>query len=498
MDTGDLAQIAAVVGAPGAALALMARGRVALLAGLGLLAAAEVLFALSVDAGSSVTATLGLAAGAVVVIGVGAYGFVRWPALVPPFVLAAAPFRVPLDFGSEHPLFVSIAEQGDLGRLVPLYVVLGAAVLALAYRTLKGEVSIPMPRAIAIPAGAFVAYASLSLLWATDLEAGRDALAFFLLPFSALTAAVARAPFASWLPKALAWISVTLAGLFVLVGLIEAATRSLLFSAPTVDIGNTYSSLFRVTSLFRDPNLYGRHVVLGLVVLVTVLLFARVSIKASLLVAFLFAGLYFTYSQTSMAALFVAVLALTLVAARGRLRLTIAAIACALVVTAGALAGAQGWDESLRRVTSGRSFRAAEAAQVAADHPIVGVGIGSQPLASQRLSDRSAVVSRFVSHTTPVTVVAELGVVGLLLYLALLGGAGRTIAVVHSRDRVFGLALAAALLALFVHSLAYSGFFEDPITWLVFGLAAGASVRPTQPAPDASARSGIPVPVGTR
>ena len=129
-------------------------------------------------------------------------------------------------------------------------------------------------------------------------------------------------------------------------------------------------------------------------------------------------------------------------------------------------------------MTSGRSLRAAEAAQVAADHPIAGVGIGSQPLASQRLSDRSAVVSRFVSHTTPVTIVAELGVVGLLLYLALLAGAGRTIAVVHSRDRVFGLALAAVLLALFVHSLAYSGFLEDPITWLVFGLAAGAGARP--------------------
>ena len=114
------------MGAPGAALALIARGRAGLLAGLGLLAAAEVLFALSFDAGSSVAATLALAAGALILVGVGAYGFVRWPALVPAFVLATAPFRVPLDFGSEHPLFVSIAEQGDLGRLVPLYVVLPA------------------------------------------------------------------------------------------------------------------------------------------------------------------------------------------------------------------------------------------------------------------------------------------------------------------------------------------------------------------------------------
>jgi hypothetical protein len=28
------------------------------------------------------------------------------------------------------------------------------------------------------------------------------------------------------------------------------------------------------------------------------------------------------------------------------------------------------------------------------------------------------------------------------------------------------------LLGLFAHSLSYSGFFEDPLTWLVFGLTA--------------------------
>ena len=30
---------------------------------------------------------------------------------------------------------------------------------------------------------------------------------------------------------------------------------------------------------------------------------------------------------------------------------------------------------------------------------------------------------------------------------------------------------AAALIALFVHALFYSGFFEDPITWFALGLA---------------------------
>ena len=58
------------------------------------------------------------------------------------------------------------------------------------------------------------------------------------------------------------------------------------------------------------------------------------------------------------------------------------------------------------------------------DHPLVGVGLGSQPRASQRLSDRGGPPALYVSHTTPLTVAAELGVVGLVLYLLVVAGAG--------------------------------------------------------------------------
>jgi nicotinamide riboside transporter PnuC len=44
---------------------------------------------------------------------------------------------------------------------------------------------------------------------------------------------------------------------------------------------------------------------------------------------------------------------------------------------------------------------------------------------------------------------------------------------VRRRDQALGLALAASFAALFVHALFYSGFLEDPITWLVFAVAAG-------------------------
>jgi hypothetical protein len=49
----------------------------------------------------------------------------------------------------------------------------------------------------------------------------------------------------------------------------------------------------------------------------------------------------------------------------------------------------------------------------------------------------------------------------------------RMIAWVHRRDEALGLALGASFMALFVHALFYSGFLEDPITWLVLAVAAG-------------------------
>jgi O-antigen ligase len=80
-----------------------------------------------------------------------------------------------------------------------------------------------------------------------------------------------------------------------------------------------------------------------------------------------------------------------------------------------------------------------------------------------------------------VTVAAELGVIGLLAYIALLVATALLIEAVRRQDAALGLTLAATLIALFVHSLFYSGFFEDPITWLALAIAAGYLVSRDQP-----------------
>jgi O-antigen ligase len=152
----------------------------------------------------------------------------------------------------------------------------------------------------------------------------------------------------------------------------------------------------------------------------------------------------------------------------------VAAIAVLVVVLAGGgafvadkVAGA-----STQRVTSDRSRRIELTTKVFVHHPLVGVGLGSQPTASQAVSKNGGPPTLFVSHTTPLTIAAELGIVGVLLYAAVLAGAAKALLRAYRIQAALGLSLAAVFVTLFVHSLFYAGFFEDPVTWLVLGITA--------------------------
>ena len=101
MEHADTAQLAAVGGALGSVLVLLARGRVTLLAGLLVLAVAEAGLALSLGDASldKLTSAAGAAAAVtgLLLLGGGAALLAWRPAWVPVVVLLAAPFRPPLD-----------------------------------------------------------------------------------------------------------------------------------------------------------------------------------------------------------------------------------------------------------------------------------------------------------------------------------------------------------------------------------------------------------------
>ncbi len=470
-----MAHLAAVLGALGAPLLLVSRHRIVFLAGLATIAAAEIVLAVAessgVSAGRIVLALVGLAG-----LVVAAAFFVRRPALVPLCILVVAPLRMPLDIDRSHRFLIALPQNGEMGRLLPLYAVLAAAALAVAWRVVRQPDRLEgpaLPTEIAIPLGALASFAALSVLWSSADAAAQNLLQYFLLPFVVLVAVVARSPFPAWMPRALAVTSVGLALLFAGIGIVEELTGKLIFYTPSVDIGNTYSSFFRVTSLFRDPSVYGRHVVLALAIVLTVAWYRKLGIVPSaLLVGFLFTGLLFSYSQSSLVALFCVAVFISVVAGDKGVRLAAAATAVLVLVGGGAFVADKVAGATTQRVTSDRSRRVDLTARVFAQHPVVGVGLGSQPRASQAISPNGGPPSLFVSHTTPLTIGAELGLVGLLLYASLLIGSAMALLRAFRLDAAFGLAVAAVFAALFVHSLLYSGgFFEDPITWLVLGVA---------------------------
>jgi O-antigen ligase len=132
-------------------------------------------------------------------------------------------------------------------------------------------------------------------------------------------------------------------------------------------------------------------------------------------------------------------------------------------------------------VTSGRTTLVSETWDAFAAKPIAGVGIASQPAASRDLTGGPRSARRHVSHTAPLTVSAELGILGLGLYLALLVGAFLAFRRVRRLDPPLGLSLLGAFVVLFVHSLFYGVFFDDPLVWAILGITAAALQAEREP-----------------
>ena len=275
---------------------------------------------------SSTSGAAALGVGVAAVAAAAAAGFVRWPAAVPIAVLVTAPLRPPLSFDSSSTLLVQIADDGRLGRLLPLYFVLAAASAALGWRALRGDRLRSAPEAdrAARPPRSSRSRAARSCGPTTSRPA-RTCCSSSRCPFVALLATVARAEFPDWAPRALAATAIALASVFAAVGLWQAATHELFFYAPNLAASNANTDYFRVTSLFGDPSLYGRHVVLGIGVALTLLATRRWRTWPLLAaVALMWAGLLFSYSQSSMIALLVITLALAVATGDARVRRAVA------------------------------------------------------------------------------------------------------------------------------------------------------------------------------
>src|SRR5581483_10288496 len=462
----DLARIAGPVACLGLAVLLGARGRGNRIAGLGFAVFGTIFLIASLAPDRP--AELGAAGGAAVVLGPAlALLFRREPWLIAYGTLAFIPIRV-----------------GFLGHqlLVPLYVVaLGAAVL-LAWQLVGGDERARELGVASKPLACFVGWIGISLAWSEDVHEGAIEVLAFYIPFAILALAIARLPRSSLRLRLLGGELAAMALGFAVFGLYQYETRNV-FQNPKVITSNAYAAFFRVNSVFWDPSVYGRFLVVALIPAVVLIVRGR-SARAALagaafaLVAWL--GLLISFSQSSFAALLVGVIGVAAVAWRWR---AVGAVLAAAAVLAGLAASeprvrhalVHHTSSGLNSATSGRASLVANGIRIAIAHPAAGVGVGGFKRAyAKRVHLKGKEPKTAASHNTPVTVAAESGVVGLALFawllLALCRDAFRRV------DRSFAgrvsLAAGLALAAIFVHSLFYNDFFEDPTTWGLVGLVA--------------------------
>jgi O-antigen ligase len=282
-------------------------------------------------------------------------------------------------------------------------------------------------------------------------------------------------------------------------GFIEYARKSL-FLNPKVVAANQFDNYFRVNSVFFDPSIYGRFLALVMIAVCTVVLWSsqrRVVLGGAAVLAWLLAGLVTSFSQSSVAALLLglAVLSGWRYSVRATLLTGLAVLALAGAVLLAAPTsvhfGLKGSGGSTSNATSGRSTLVEEGLKLFAKRPLEGYGSGSFETEYRRVSQTTNQTAVSASHTIPVTVSAEQGLIGLALYAALLAsafavlfrGAGR------SPPRI---ALAACLAALVLHTWTYADFLEDPFTWtiLALGVALACADAPArEPAQAAAAEA---------
>jgi O-Antigen ligase len=414
--------------------------------------------------------------------------FDRRPEALPLLAIGVLPFRIP------------VAAAGSTANLlVPLYVVIAGACVTYVWRVFRSAPVEPGTRSpLSLALAAFVVLYSMQSLYSRDFAQALEQMVFFYVPFALLYRLLLDVPWSRRLVIACAAVAAGLAVVFAGIGFWEYHRRQLLWN-PKVIAANQFESYFRVNSVFWDPNIYGRFLTLVMLAVTAAIMWerrARVVLGGALVLAILWGGLVLTFSQSSFAALLAGLAVLS--ALRWDARRTAAALVLGLAAATvfvlafqSALRIHLGSSSGVNKVTSGRGGLIAGGAELIRNRPLWGYGSGSFGRAYRQVRRGNQQQAVSASHTMPITIGAEQGLIGLAAYagvlvaafLTLLGdGAARLRAPpetdggpAHSLLPARA-ALAAMFCALVVHSMGYASFLEDPFTWVI--LALGLSLAP--------------------
>ncbi|WP_372790155.1 O-antigen ligase family protein [Paraconexibacter sp.] len=401
----------------------------------------------------------------------------RRPQLFPIAVVATVPFRVPISAGGS-----------TANLLLPLYLVVAAGAIAYALPRLRGDDAVAedgaeaedRPGALEWLLGATLVLYAAQTISTADRDHALEQLVFFYVPFAALFLLLGRVRWSADLLRRCLLVLGALALGLVAVGFYEYATKTLLLN-PKVIASNQFEDYFRVNSLFFDPNIYGRFLAVVMIAYAGVLLWGRRAqdvARTGLVLGVLWTGLVLTLSQSSFAALLLGLAVLAGLRWNPRkAALTAGSLAVATALVVLAAPGLVNLDlssgKSVDEATSGRYDLIAGGVGLIGERPVLGHGSGSFSREYRRREQVSAQRATSASHTIPVTVAAEQGLVGLAVYLALLAAAlsrllrGASLSLARS-------VIAAAFLALLLHTMVYAAFLEDPLSWAL--LAVGTAL----------------------
>jgi putative inorganic carbon (HCO3(-)) transporter len=416
----------------------------------------------------------------------------RRPALLAGAVLIVLPFRIPIQSGGT-----------TANLLVPLYFVVAAGSVAFVLQTLRPgwirapDVAAPSDPDPDAPAAGparwlerllalYVVLYGLQAAYSPAFQTALQNMVFFYVPFALAYCLLRRI---DWTPRLTRNCLVLIAGLavlFCLVGFVEYATKTI-FLNPKLIAANADHVYFTVNSVFFDPNIFGRFLALVMILLGCVLLYARRQ-RTELLtlgvLAILWGGLVLTLSRSSLGALLVGLGVLA--ALRWRVERTVLLAAGVVALAAAAIAISPttfGLNQGLNGASSGRPGLVSGGVDLFKSRPLWGYGSGSfETEFSKRHHALGETTS--ASHTIPITIAAEQGLIGELAYIALVLAAVVTL-VRRARADPARVAIAGAFVALLFHTFLYADFLEDPITWTLLAIGVALACRaPAPAAPD--------------
>jgi putative inorganic carbon (HCO3(-)) transporter len=405
----------------------------------------------------------------------------RRPPLIAMLAVAALPFRVP----------IQTDPNTTNNLLVPLYLVVAAASIAMIVPALRSEESDAerrhpgwLERLLAL----YVVLYAVQATYSSDFEKALQNMVFFYVPFALLYVLLGRVDWNRQLIVRCLQIVVGLALVFACIAFGEYATKSIILNSKLV-LQNDLHTYFVVNSVFYDPDIFGRFLALVMVILCGLLVYdrpRREQLLACGALVVLWCSLLLTLSRTSLLALLVGIG--TLIAVRFARWRTVAAGGAAIMVLGIAAVAISpttfGLNQGLNGVSSGRGSLLSGGLRLFADRPIQGFGSGSFEKAYHALNPNSGPLT--ASHTIPVTIAAEQGLIGELAYLALVITA-IVVMLRGARGDPVRASIGAAFVALLFHTMLYADFLEDPLTWALLGI--GAELARRAPVPVAEERS---------